>query len=57
MIRWQQNLIGVLMVDIEYQEEEQMEPRVHFMLQARLGYRNKRDPDGNWTVSANRNTN
>ena len=57
MVRWQQNLIGVLMVDIEYQEEEQMEPRVHFMLQARLGYRNKRDPDGNWTVSANRNTN
>lgn len=46
--RWQQNLIGVLTADIEYQEEDDMEERVIVMLDAKLGYRNKGDKDGDW---------
>lgn len=46
--RWQQNLIGVIMMDIEYQTEDEMDPQVHLMLDARLGYRNKLDPEGDW---------
>lgn len=51
--RWQQNLIGVLTMDIEYQEEEEdMEQRVIVMIDAKLGYRNKGDPEGKWTEYA-----
>ena len=46
--RWQQNLIGVLTADIEYQEEDDMEERVIVFLDAKLGYRNKGDKDGDW---------
>jgi len=50
--RWQQNLIGVMMMDIEYQEEDDHEKEVHLMVDARLGYRNKADPPGQWTEYA-----
>jgi hypothetical protein len=30
LARWQQNLIGVIMLDIEYQSEDEMEPQVFF---------------------------
>jgi len=46
--RWQQNLIGVMMMDVEYQEEEDPLKEVHLMVEARLGYRNKGDPEGEW---------
>lgn len=46
--RWQQNLLGVLMADIMYQEDELMAPRVDFMLHAGLAYRNKGDPEDQW---------
>jgi len=46
--RWQQNLIGVLTMDIEYQEEGEMKERVVVMLDAKLGYRNKGDKEGEW---------
>ena len=48
--RWQQNLIGVLTTDIAYQDadEEQDESRVLIMIDARLGYRNKGDDEGDW---------
>ena len=55
--RWQQNLIGVLTTDIEYQgeegcHEEQMEARVSVWIDARLGYRNKGDPEDQWRLYA-----
>ena len=57
LCRWQQNLIGVLTTDIEYQGEENghdevMEPRVSVWIDARLGYRNKGDPEDQWTLYA-----
>jgi len=50
--RWQQNLIGVLTMDIEYQIEDEMTERVVVMLDAKLGYRNKGDPEGVWKLYA-----
>lgn len=50
--RWQQSLIGVLMIDIEYDEEDDREERVVLMLDAKLGYRNKGDPEGQWSEYA-----
>ena len=46
--RWQQNLIGVLTTDIAYQLEDDMDPRVLIHIDARLGYRNKGDPENEW---------
>ena len=69
--RWQQSLIGVLMIDIEYDEEVgwtkvslmflhqfrqiltskikvDRPARAELMLEAKLGYRNKGDPQGEW---------
>jgi len=46
--RWQQNLIGVMMLDVEYQDEDDPLKKVHLMVDARLGYRNKKDPPGEW---------
>lgn len=51
--RWQQSLIGVLMIDIEYEEEDDRDERVELMLEAKLGFRNKGDPEGQWTEYAN----
>jgi len=46
--RWQQNLIGVLSTDIEYEEGVEHDPRVSMLFQVRLGYRNRGDPDDAW---------
>ncbi|EZA48129.1 Protein wntless [Ooceraea biroi] len=46
--RWQQNLIGVLQVDIAYHSEIEIAPRTKVTLDARLAYRNKGDPDDAW---------
>jgi len=46
--RWQQNLIGVLAADIEYQKEHELEERVEVILETKLGYSNKGDNDGEW---------
>ncbi|XP_014486768.1 PREDICTED: protein wntless [Dinoponera quadriceps] len=46
--RWQQNLIGVLQVDIVYNSQIEIAPRTKITLDARLAYRNKGDPDDAW---------
>jgi len=46
--RWQQNLIGVLSTDIEYETGVDHDPRVSILFKARLGYRNRGDPPGQW---------
>ncbi|KOX73809.1 Protein wntless [Melipona quadrifasciata] len=46
--RWQQNLIGVLQVDIVYHSQIEIAPRTKITLDARLAYRNKGDPDDAW---------
>lgn len=46
--RWQQNLIGVLQVDIAYDSNILVDPHTILTIDARLGYRNKEDPDNDW---------
>ncbi|XP_050459588.1 protein wntless [Cataglyphis hispanica] len=46
--RWQQNLIGVLQVDISYNSQIQIASRTKITLDARLAYRNKNDPEDMW---------
>ncbi|XP_076303908.1 wnt ligand secretion mediator [Lasioglossum baleicum] len=46
--RWQQNLIGVLQVDIVHHNQIKIAPRTKITLDARLAYRNKEDPDDSW---------
>lgn len=46
--RWQQNLIGVLQFDVAYHSENEMDPRTIITIDAKLGYRNKGDPDDAW---------
>uniref|UniRef100_A0A1B6KN66 Protein wntless n=1 Tax=Graphocephala atropunctata TaxID=36148 RepID=A0A1B6KN66_9HEMI len=46
--RWQQHLIGVLQFDIAYHPDTEMDPRTIITLDAKLGYRNKGDADGDW---------
>lgn len=46
--RWQQNLIGVLQFDVPYHPENEMDPRTIITIDAKLGYRNKGDPDDEW---------
>ncbi|XP_034948603.1 protein wntless [Chelonus insularis] len=46
--RWQQNLIGVLQIEIVHHNEFQIAPRTPITLDARLAYRNKGDPDHAW---------
>ena len=46
--RWQQNLIGVLQLDIAYYQDAEMDERVLLTIDARLAYRNKEDPDDAW---------
>lgn len=50
--RWQQNLIGILQVDFAYHSDFEMDSRVEMTLDAKLGYRNKGDPDGDWKYYA-----
>ncbi|XP_046746151.1 protein wntless [Diprion similis] len=46
--RWQQNLIGVLQVDIMYHSQMEIVPGTKITLDAKLAYRNKGDPDYAW---------
>lgn len=46
--RWQQNLIGVLQLDVAYHSDAEMEEHVLVTIDARLAYRNKGDPDDAW---------
>ncbi|XP_029164188.1 protein wntless [Nylanderia fulva] len=46
--RWQQNLIGVLQVDISYNSQIEIAPRTIITLDARLAYRNEGDPEDVW---------
>ncbi|CAG9131634.1 unnamed protein product [Plutella xylostella] len=48
--RWQQNLIGVLQVDIRYHSQMEVKPRSIITVDARLAYRNKGDPDDAWKL-------
>lgn len=48
--RWQQNLIGVLQVDIGYRSQMEVEPRTIVTIDARLAYRNKVDPEDDWKL-------
>uniref|UniRef100_A0A1B6C5B6 Protein wntless n=1 Tax=Clastoptera arizonana TaxID=38151 RepID=A0A1B6C5B6_9HEMI len=50
--RWQQNLMGILQFEIPYHAEAEMEPRTVVTLDARLGYRNRGDADGDWKYVA-----
>lgn len=47
--RWQQNMIGVLLVDIPYDEKVYTPPHSKITLDMRLAYRNKDDPADKWT--------
>ncbi|XP_022818707.1 protein wntless [Spodoptera litura] len=46
--RWQQNLIGVLQVDIKYHSQFEVPARSDITIDARLAYRNKGDPEDVW---------
>lgn len=46
--RWQQNLIGVLSMDIEYEDGVDHDSRVHLLLNSRLGYKNKGEAPDTW---------
>ncbi|XP_043278990.1 protein wntless [Venturia canescens] len=46
--RWQQNLIGVLQIDIVYHSQFEIAPRTKITLDARLAYRNAGDADDDW---------
>lgn len=48
--RWQQNLIGLLQIDVAYHSQLQVQPRSVVTIDARLAYRNKEDPDDKWTL-------
>ena len=40
--------MGVMMLDIEYQSEEEQDPEVQLFIKAKLGYRNRGDAEGDW---------
>ncbi|XP_011299907.1 protein wntless [Fopius arisanus] len=50
--RWQQNLIGVLQVESIYHDEIHLASKIPMVLDARLAYRNKGDPDDAWKLYA-----
>ncbi|XP_064545235.1 protein wntless [Drosophila montana] len=53
--RWQQNLIGVLQVDIAYDSSSELrEPpkELQLTIDTRLAYRNKKDADTDWKLYA-----
>jgi hypothetical protein len=47
--RWQQNLIGILQTDIAYDPKVYNKPDSEITLDMRLAYRNKEDPEDQWT--------
>ncbi|XP_042243219.1 protein wntless-like isoform X2 [Homarus americanus] len=50
--RWHQNLIAMMHLDILYDENARFDPHALMTLEARLGYRNKWDPEDKWTEYA-----
>lgn len=46
--RWQQNLIGVLSLELEHLSEDKFKPIVEITINAKLGYRNKWDDKNTW---------
>ncbi|CAD7094053.1 unnamed protein product [Hermetia illucens] len=50
--RWQQNLIGVLQVDIAYDNDVLVDSHAVVTIDARLAYRNKEDSDYDWKLYA-----
>jgi len=46
--RWMQLLMGVLMMDIEYQTAHKQEPSVQLLIKVRLAYRNVGDAEDDW---------
>lgn len=48
--RWQQNLIGVLIFDVKYHSQMEIQPRSTVTIDARLAYRNKGDQDDAWKL-------
>ncbi|KPJ14037.1 Protein wntless [Papilio machaon] len=48
--RWQQNLIGVLQVDLKYHSQMEVKPRSTITIDARLAYKNKGDADDAWKL-------
>eukprot|EP00094_Tigriopus_californicus_P009351 TCALIF_09017-PA protein Name:"Similar to wls Protein wntless (Drosophila sechellia)" AED:0.06 eAED:0.06 QI:0/0/0/1/0.66/0.5/4/0/572 len=48
--RWQQNLMGILQLDIGYEEGFDHEPSVELFMKARLGYRNMGDSEDDWKL-------
>ncbi|XP_068624941.1 protein wntless [Battus philenor] len=48
--RWQQNLIGVLQVDLKYHSQMEVKPRSIITIDARLAYKNKGDADDAWKL-------
>jgi len=50
--RWQQSLIGVLSLDIEYEEEEEHPTRSELFIDARIAYKNRGDKDWNFLAES-----
>lgn len=48
--RWQQNLIGVLQVDVSYHSQMEVQPRSTITIDARLAYRNKDSAEDKWKL-------
>ena len=46
--RWQQTLMSVLSMDIEYEDGFDHDARLHLYINSRLGYRNKGDAPHDW---------
>ncbi|KAF5291570.1 hypothetical protein FQR65_LT01883 [Abscondita terminalis] len=47
--RWQQNLVGVLQIDVLYKTGQYVNSVIELTLDAKLAYRSKRDPEDQWT--------
>uniref|UniRef100_A0A146L601 Protein wntless n=1 Tax=Lygus hesperus TaxID=30085 RepID=A0A146L601_LYGHE len=50
--RWQQNLVGILHLDVLYHSQNEMAPRTVLTIDAKLGYQDKHDPPAKWTYYA-----
>lgn len=48
--RWQQNLIGVLQVDVAFDKSIRQSVKEDLILDVRLAYRNKEDAEDKWTL-------
>ncbi|KOB79456.1 Wntless [Operophtera brumata] len=48
--RWQQNLIGVLQVDVSYHSQMEVQPHSTITIDARLAYRNKDSSEYEWKL-------